>query len=152
MKYSKKNDKKKKYLNTIKINKMQKGFYNRVMTSNRVLNNSKSQPVIQPAKINNGEKLKFVPENVEKNVLSNQVTENESFASVLLENRVNHLENVIQALLSKNVEIEQKLNEIQLLHSTSVVHEDVENTPEEIEMKENVNFELKEFDTIVEEN
>ena len=131
---------------------MQKGFYNRVMTSNRVLNNSKSQPVIQPAKINNGEKLKFVPENVEKNVLSNQVTENESFASVLLENRVNHLENVIQALLSKNVEIEQKLNEIQLLHSTSVVHEDVENTPEEIEMKENVNFELKEFDTIVEEN
>lgn len=131
---------------------MQKGFYNRVMTSNRVLNNSKSQPVIQPAKINNGEKLKFVPENVEKNVLSSQVTETESFASVLLENRVNHLENVIQALLSKNVEIEQKLNEIQLLHSTTVVHKENESIPEEIELKENVNFELKEFDTIVEEN
>ena len=145
MKYFKK-IKKKKYLNTIKINKMQKGFYNRVMTSNRVLNSSKTQPVIQPAKINNGEKLHFVNESVEKKVIPHEVKENISFSSSLLENRVNNLENIIQALLSKNIEIENKLHELQLLN---IKTEDTEvHTEDNVEVEKEASFELNEFDTV----
>ena len=149
MKYFKK-IKKKKYLNTIKINKMQKGFYNRVMTSNRVLNSSKTQPVIQPAKISNGEKLHFVNQNVEKNVNHHEVKENILLSSSLLENRVNNLENIIQALLSKNIEIENKLHELQLLN---VKTEDVEvHKEDDIEDEKEVHFELNEFDTVESHN
>lgn len=149
MKYFKK-IKKKKYLNTIKINKMQKGFYNRVMTSNRVLNSSKTQPVIQPAKINNGEKLSLVHENVEKNVFHNEVKETNSLSSSLLENRVNNLENIIQALLSKNIEIENKLNELELLNAKNEsVHDNVKDT---VEVEKEVHFELNEFDKVESEN
>jgi response regulator RpfG family c-di-GMP phosphodiesterase len=132
---------------------MQKGFYNRVMTSNRVLNSSKTQPVIQPAKINNGEKLQFVNENVEKNVeknvFHNEVKENISFSSSLLENRVNNLENIIQALLSKNIEIENKLSE---LESSNTKNEEVENHTDDIVQVEKddseAHFELNEFDKV----
>ena len=149
MKYFKK-IKKKKYLNTIKINKIQKGFYNRVMTSNRVLNSSKTQPVIQPAKISNGEKLHFVNHNVEKNVSHHEVKENISFSSSLLENRVHNLENIIQALLSKNIEIENKLHELQLLN---VKTEDVEvHTEDNVEIEKEAHFELNEFDTVESHN
>lgn len=159
MKYSKKIDKKKKYLNTIKINKMQKGFYNRVMTSNRVLNSSKSQPVIQPAKINNGDKLKYVSEDVEKVDFVNEVKESVSFSSIVLENRINNLESVINDLLSKNVEIENKLKELQLLNFKQEIQEKVveeqvlNNVVEEqvVEKQPFAHFELKEFDTIISE-
>lgn len=143
MKYFKK-IKKKKYLNTIKINKMQKGFYNRVMTSNRVLNSSKTQPVIQPAKINNGEKLQFVSENIEKNIIHNEVKESNSLSSSLLESRVNNLENIIQALLSKNIEIENKLNDLELLN---IKNEDVE-VHDNVKVEEEASFELNEFDNV----
>lgn len=142
---------------------MQKGFYNRVMTSNRVLNSSKNQPVIQSAKINNGETLKFVHNDVDKKVVSNEVKETQVFSSVLLENRVNNLENIIQALLSKNIEIESKLNELQKVTSQSegnvetIVQEEEQEEEEEEEQEvvhetKKVHFELKEFDKIVEEN
>ena len=137
---------------------MQKGFYNRVMTSNRVLNSSKNQPVIQSAKINNGETLKFVHNDVEKKVVSNEVKEAQVFSSVLLENRVNNLENIIQALLSKNIEIESKLNELHRFTSHNeenveiVKNEEDEEEEEVVHETKKVHFELKEFDTIVEEN
>jgi hypothetical protein len=136
---------------------MQKGFYNRVMTSNRVLNSSKNQPVIQSAKINNGEILKFVHNDVDKKVVSNEVKEAQVFSSVLLENRVNNLENIIQALLSKNIEIESKLNELQRVTShneenVEIVKNEEEEEDEVVHETKKVHFELKEFDTIVEEN
>ena len=125
---------------------MQKGFYNRVMTSNRVLNSSKTQPVIQPAKINNGEKLQFVSENIEKNIIHNEVKESNSFSSSLLESRVNNLENIIQALLSKNIEIENKLNDLELLN---VKNEDVEvHNSDNVKVEEEASFELNEFDNV----
>ena len=129
---------------------MQKGFYNRVMTSNRVLNSSKTQPVIQPAKISNGEKLHFINESVEKKGISHEVKENISFSSSLLENRVHNLENIIQALLSKNIEIENKLHELQLLN---IKTEDVEvHKEDDIEVEKEVHFELNEFDTVESHN
>lgn len=125
---------------------MQKGFYNRVMTSNRVLNSSKTQPVIQPAKINNGEKLQFVSENNEKNIIHNEVKESNSFSSSLLESRINNLETIIRALLSKNVEIENKLNELELLN---VKKEDIEvHSSDNVEAEKEVSFELNEFDNV----
>lgn len=135
---------------------MQKGFYNRVMTSNRVLNSSKTQPVIQPAKINNGEKLQFVNDNVEKQVFHNGIKENVSLSATLLENRVNNLENIIQALLSKNIEIENKLNELQLVgtkKSNEVKDIESQVVEEEVtEVKKEVQFELNDFETVKTEN
>lgn len=132
---------------------MQKGFYNRVMTSNRVLNSSKSQPVIQPAKINNGEKLQFVNDNVEKQVFHNEMKENVSLSTTLLENRVNNLENIIQALLSKNIEIENKLNELQLVGTKkSNEVKDIESQNVEEEVKKEVQFELNDFESVKTEN
>jgi hypothetical protein len=132
---------------------MQKGFYNRVMTSNRVLNSSKSQPVIKPAKINNGEKLQFVNDNVEKQVFHNEMKENVSLSATLLENRVNNLENIIQALLSKNIEIENKLNELQFVGTKkSNEVKDIESQNVEEEVKKEVQFELNDFESVKTEN
>lgn len=93
---------------------MNKGFYNRVMTSNRVLHSNKHQPVVQPAKINNGEKLQYVSEtkNVEQNVIEQ--------SSSLLVSRIESLEELIHQLQNKNVEIENRLNELLSKNTESI--------------------------------
>lgn len=104
-------------------------FYNRVFTSNRVLNTTTVQPVIRPAKIENGEKNEFI---VQEKLKDNNEKGKFYLVENNLEEKYNSLEKAFSELKERIEFLENKLNE-------------------EKENEENVvEFELQEFDKIIE--
>lgn len=100
-------------------------FYNRVFTSNRVLNTTTVQPVVRPAKIENGEEIKS--EKVIKQTL-NYVKQ------PIIDNN----------LLEKYDLLELQFNELK--QRLEVLETKLEDTPKE------TTYEIKEFDKIIEDN
>ena len=96
-------------------------FYNRVFTSNRVLNTTTVQPVVRPAKIENGEEIKS-----EKPILIYK-------KQPIIDNN----------LLEKYDLLEEQFNELK--QRLEVLETKFEDTPKE------TLYEIKEFDKIVEE-
>ena len=100
-------------------------FYNRVFTSNRVLNTTTVQPVIRPAKIENGEEIrkeKIIK--VEEPIIENNLLE-----------KYNLLEKELNELKERFENIENKLNKEKIV--------ELEENKEKI-------IELEEFDRIIE--
>ena len=100
-------------------------FYNRVFTSNRVLNTTTVQPVIRPAKIENGEEIKS--QKVIKQTLK-------YVKQPIIDNN----------LLEKYDLLELQFNELK--QRLEVLETKLEDTPKE------TTYEIKEFDKIIEDN
>jgi hypothetical protein len=100
-------------------------FYNRVFTSNRVLNTTTVQPVVRPAKIENGEEIKS--EKIIKQTLK-------SVKQPIIDNK----------LLEKYDLLELQFNELK--QRLEVLETKLEDTPKV------TTYEIEEFDKILEDN
>lgn len=100
-------------------------FYNRVFTSNRVLNTTTVQPVIRPAKIENGEKNEFI---IQEKIKDNNTDKGKYYlVENNLEEKYNSLEKSFNELKERFELLENKVNKEKV-----------------------VEFELQEFDKIIE--
>ena len=104
-------------------------FYNRVFTSNRVLNTTTVQPVVRPAKIENGEEIK------------SQKTIKQTLKYTkqpIIDNK----------LLEKYDSLEIQFNELK--QRLEVLETKLEETPKETPKE--ITYEIEEFDKIIEDN
>lgn len=109
---SKKYFKKKNYLNKINNkNKMNNDFYNRVFLSNKLLNTATVQPVIRPAKIEDGEIN--IPEKKVEHVLTEENRKNQENKIKYLENQIESFEEKIKCLFEKVEVLESGLKSLE---------------------------------------